>query len=87
MEPTNELYAVRKDKEKYLKEQGIETYPQDRGPYITTQEIEGRFGSLDTAELEKSEDRVAVAGRIMAFSDFGKSAFIHIQDRKGKIQA
>ncbi len=87
MEPTNELYAVRKDKEKYLKEQGIETYPQDRGPYITTQEIEGRFGSLDTAELEKSEDRVAVAGRIMAFRDFGKSAFIHIQDRKGKIQA
>ncbi|HOC47017.1 MAG TPA: OB-fold nucleic acid binding domain-containing protein, partial [Syntrophorhabdaceae bacterium] len=87
MEPINELYAVRKDKEKYLKEQGIETYPQDRGPYITTQEIEGRFGSLDTAELEKSEDRVAVAGRIMAFRDFGKSAFIHIQDRKGKIQA
>ena len=43
MEPINELYAVRKDKEKYLKEQGIETYPQDRGPYITTQENRGPF--------------------------------------------
>lgn len=87
MEPINELYAVRKEKEKYLKEQGIETYPQDRGPYITTQEVEGRFGGLGPEELEKSGDRVAVAGRIMAFRDFGKSAFIHVQDRKGKIQA
>jgi lysyl-tRNA synthetase, class II len=87
MEPINELYAVRKEKEQYLKEQGIETYPQDRGPYITTQEVESRFGGFDAAELETRDDRVSIAGRIMAFRDFGKSAFIHVQDRKGKIQA
>jgi lysyl-tRNA synthetase class 2 len=87
MEPINELYAVRKEKEKYLKEQGIETYPQDRGPYITTRDVEERFAGLSPEELEKSEERVAIAGRIMAFRDFGKSAFIHVQDRKGKIQA
>jgi lysyl-tRNA synthetase class 2 len=87
MEPINELYAVRKEKEKYLKEQGIETYPQDRGPYITTRDVEERFAGLSPEELEKNEERVAIAGRIMAFRDFGKSSFIHIQDRKGKIQA
>ena len=87
MEPINELYAVRKEKEKYLKEQGIETYPQDRGPYITTRDVEERFAGLSSEELEKNEERVAIAGRIMAFRDFGKSAFIHVQDRKGKIQA
>ena len=87
MEPINELYAVRKEKERYLKEQGVETYPQDRGPYITTADVEDRFGGLDAQELEKSAERVAIAGRIMAFRDFGKSAFIHVQDRKGKIQA
>ena len=87
MEPINELYAVRKEKEKYLKEQGIETYPQDRGPYITTQDVENRFGGFDAAELETRDERVKIAGRIMAFRDFGKSAFIHVQDRKGKIQA
>jgi lysyl-tRNA synthetase, class II len=87
MEPINELYAVRKEKEKNLKEQGIETYPQDRGPYITTKEVEARFEGFSPEELEKNEDRVAIAGRIMAFRDFGKSAFIHVQDRKGKIQA
>ena len=87
MEPINELIAVRKEKEKALREAGIETYPQDRGPYVTTEEIEERFGSLSHDDLEKIEERVCVAGRIMAFRDFGKSSFVHIQDRKGKIQA
>ncbi|HNT43347.1 MAG TPA: OB-fold nucleic acid binding domain-containing protein, partial [Syntrophorhabdaceae bacterium] len=87
MEPTNELYAVRKEKEKSLKEQGIDTYPQDRGPYTTTKDVEERFGPQSAEDLEKNEERVAIAGRIMAFRDFGKSAFIHVQDRKGKMQA
>jgi lysyl-tRNA synthetase class 2 len=86
MEPINELVAVRKEKEEALRELGIETYPQDRGPYTTTDDVEERFGNIDHDELEKNEERVSVAGRIMAFRDFGKSTFLHIQDRKGKIQ-
>jgi len=86
MEPINELLAVRKEKEEALRKMGIETYPQDRGPYTTTSDVEQRFGGIDHAELEKNEERVSVAGRIIAFRDFGKSAFLHIQDRKGKIQ-
>ncbi|HON84595.1 MAG TPA: lysine--tRNA ligase [Syntrophorhabdaceae bacterium] len=86
MEPINELIAVRKEKEKALKELGIETYPQDRGPYITTEEISLRFGTLSHEELEKTDERVSAAGRIMSFRDFGKSTFVHIQDRKGRIQ-
>lgn len=87
MEPINELVAVRKEKEKALREAGIETYPQDKGPYITTEDIEKKFGAFSHDDLEKIEDRVCVAGRVMAFRDFGKSSFIQIQDRKGKIQA
>lgn len=86
MEPVNELLAVRKEKEKSLREMGVETYPQDRGPYVTTQYIEERFAHIDHDELEKNEEHYSVSGRIMAFRDFGKSAFLHIQDRKGKIQ-
>ena len=86
MEPINELLAVRKEKEESLRKMGIETYPQDRGPYTTTDDVEKRFGAIDHDELEKIEERVSVAGRIMAFRDFGKSTFLHIQDRKGKIQ-
>ncbi len=36
MEPINELVAVRKDKEKYFRSIGIETYPQDRAVYADT---------------------------------------------------
>lgn len=86
MEPINELIHIRQEKEKGLRDLGIETYPQDRGPYTTTEEVEKRFGTALHDELEKSEERVSVAGRIMAFRDFGKSAFLHIQDRKGKVQ-
>ncbi|HOV89568.1 MAG TPA: lysine--tRNA ligase [Syntrophorhabdaceae bacterium] len=86
MEPINELIAVRRKKEKELKALGIDTYPQDRGHYITTEEIGGRFGDLSSEELEENEENVSVAGRIMSFRDFGKSTFVHIQDRKGKIQ-
>jgi len=87
MEPINELIHIRQEKEKGLRDLGIETYPQDRGPYATTEDVEKRFGDVPNDELEKVEERVSVAGRIMAFRDFGKSAFMHIQDRKGKLQA
>ena len=86
MEPINELIHIRREKEKGLRDLGIETYPQDRGPYATTEEVEKRFGDVPHDELEKGEERLSVAGRIMAFRDFGKSAFMHIQDRKGRIQ-
>ncbi len=86
MEPINELIAVRREKEKAFRASGIDTYPQDRGHYITTEEIGGRFSDLSSEELEKNEENVSVAGRIMSFRDFGKSTFAHIQDSKGKIQ-
>jgi lysyl-tRNA synthetase class 2 len=86
MEPINELVAVRKDKEKYFRSIGIETYPQDRGTYADTAGIAQRFGAMSHDELEKEGASLSVAGRIVAFRDFGKSSFLHIQDKKGKIQ-
>jgi len=86
MEPINELVAVRKDKEKYFRSIGIETYPQDRGTYADTAGIAHRFGDMSHDELEKEGAFLSVAGRIVAFRDFGKSSFLHIQDKKGKIQ-
>jgi lysyl-tRNA synthetase class 2 len=86
MEPINELVAVRKDKEKYFRSIGIETYPQDRGTYADTASIAQRFAAMSHDELEKEGASLSVAGRIVAFRDFGKSSFLHIQDKKGKIQ-
>lgn len=86
MEPINELMAIRKEKERQLRELGIETYPQIRGDYKTTEEVKRAFGELGPDELERIEDTQSLAGRIVSLRDFGKSMFMHIQDRKGKIQ-
>lgn len=86
MEPINELIQVRKDKEKLLRESGIDTYPQIRGIYTRTGVIEEKYGQTPKEELERINERTSVAGRIVAFRDFGKSIFLHIQDREGKIQ-
>jgi lysyl-tRNA synthetase class 2 len=42
---------------------------------------------MSPEELEKITERFTIAGRMMAVRDFGKGAFISIQDRKGRLQA
>jgi lysyl-tRNA synthetase, class II len=87
MEPINELLSVRKEKEAYLKSVGIDPYPQIRGDYAGSLDIQTLYGDLTEEELEQKTDLISCAGRIIAFRDFGKSTFMHIQDRQGKIQA
>jgi len=86
MEPIHELLAVRKEKGEQLRKAGIDPYPQVRWPSIDSAELQKEYGELDAAELEGRGAHVSASGRIMAFRDFGKSSFIHIQDRKGRLQ-
>jgi lysyl-tRNA synthetase class 2 len=86
MEPINDLLSVRKEKEEFFRSAGIDPYPQERGTYTHSSEIQERFGALSSEEIEKAEAVVSFAGRIMAFRDFGKSSFLHVQDREGKTQ-
>ncbi len=83
----NDEHMRRLAKLKALREQGINPYPNDFKPDITSAEIFERYGSLDGDALSEHEVAVCVAGRIMTRRDFGKASFIHIQDRGGKIQA
>ena len=68
MEPINELVAVRKEKEEALRNMGIETYPQDRGPYTTTSDIETRFVGMSHDELEKNTETGVCCGKNHGFS-------------------
>ena len=83
----SELLKTRREKIESLKAEGIDLYPNDVEVTATTEDILGRFGDLDSEDLDKIEDRFALAGRIIAVRNFGKAAFINIQDRKGRIQA
>jgi len=83
----NDEHMRRLAKLKALRELGINPYPNDFKPDITSAEVFERYGSLDGDALSEHEVAVSVAGRIMTRRDFGKASFIHIQDRGGKIQA
>jgi len=69
-----------------LKNAGIDLYPNDVKPQNTTAEITTQFGSSTGDELAKLTKSFSVAGRLMAMRNFGKAAFIKIQDYKGQIQ-
>lgn len=76
----------RRNKLDELKRMGINPYPNDFVVKNTTKEIIDRCGSLDKDTLENRNEIAGIAGRIMAFRDFGKASFLHIQDRTGRIQ-
>ncbi|MBE9505145.1 MAG: lysine--tRNA ligase [Proteobacteria bacterium] len=86
MEEINELIAQRRQKLEDLIEEGINPYPNNFTPDALSGEISEKYESLDGETLREIEDVFTLAGRIMTKRVMGKAAFVHIQDRKGKIQ-
>ena len=87
MEEESELLRKRREKIDSLQADGIDLYPNDARVGDTTASVSERFGQMTPEELEKVTERFTLAGRLMAVRDFGKGAFISIQDRKGRLQA
>ena len=83
----SELIKKRIEKIEALKADGVDLYPNDIRVRDTTSSIGERFGQMTPEELEKVTERFTLAGRMMAVRDFGKGAFISIQDRTGRLQA
>jgi len=65
---------------------GVDLYPNDVRVTSTTQSVVDRFGDMDNEKLEEIKETFALAGRLMAIRNFGKAAFVNIQDRDGRIQ-
>jgi lysyl-tRNA synthetase class 2 len=87
MDETSELIQQRIRKSEVLKGEGIDPFPNNFKVTHTTKDIQEAFGSMPDEELKSVGETFCLAGRILAIRDFGKASFIHIQDRKGKIQA
>ncbi len=86
MEETNELIEQRIRKLDELKQLGIEPYgaPFDAADHAA--DLAVKYGNSSKETLESDPASCSLAGRIVAFRDFGKAAFAHIQDCTGKIQ-
>ncbi|HCC68921.1 MAG TPA: lysine--tRNA ligase [Nitrospiraceae bacterium] len=88
MEEINELMQQRLRKLQELKASGIEPYG---GPFDVkdrVEEVVNKYGqkSRETIETNHAHDNCTIAGRIVAFRNFGKASFAHIQDSTGKVQ-
>jgi lysyl-tRNA synthetase class 2 len=83
----NDLLKVRLEKIAALKAAGVDLYPNNIRPQNTTAEILTEFGNSEAEALSGLTQQFSIAGRLMAVRNFGKAAFVKIQDRKGQIQS
>ena len=83
----NELLKIRLEKITALKTAGVDLYPNNIRPKNTTAEISTEYGNSDGEALAQLTQEFSIAGRLMAVRNFGKAAFVKIQDRKGQIQS
>ncbi len=86
MEELNDILLQRRAKVDEFREQGIDPYANDFVVSHNAAQVKEAHAEHDAAALESCEQDYAVAGRIMARRDFGKAAFIQIQDRTGRLQ-
>lgn len=86
MEELNDLLLQRRGKLAEFREQGINPFANDFSVTHTTEQFLIAHADDDAATLEGSTTRYTVAGRIMACRNFGKAAFIQLQDRCGRLQ-
>ncbi|MGH7768353.1 MAG: OB-fold nucleic acid binding domain-containing protein, partial [Candidatus Binatia bacterium] len=86
MDETTEQMAVRREKLQKVRDSGHPPYPNDFKPDHLTADIIAAHDALPEERLAALETEFSVAGRIMGVRSFGKASFLHIQDRKGRIQ-
>jgi lysyl-tRNA synthetase class 2 len=86
MEELNDILSQRRAKVDEFREQGINPFANDFSVSHTAAQVQEAHAGHDAAALESCEQEYALAGRIMARRDFGKAAFIQIQDRTGRLQ-
>ena len=81
MQNENQLIKLRKEKLQKLIDKGINPYPNKvkRTHYI-------KYLWENKDDLLESDDKVTIAGRIIAFRRQGKIAFLNLEDQTGKIQ-
>jgi lysyl-tRNA synthetase class 2 len=87
MEKVSSVTEERINKAEKLKALGVSLYPAGYHVDITISDAKNQHEHMDAETLERESKTYSMAGRIVALRDFGKAAFIHIQDRTGRIQS
>ena len=86
MDDLSNLEKQRREKLQELRDQGINPFPNDFKTTHVLGDVVSAHAEHDKDALEGCDTSYTVAGRIMARRDFGKAAFIQIQDRSARLQ-
>ncbi len=84
-ESGSDQIAARRRKLAALREQGGDVYPNDFRPDTTAAVLHARHDQASDETLG-SVAPARLAGRVMGLRDFGKAAFVQLQDGSGRIQ-
>lgn len=85
-EELNELLQVRREKLDTLRQRGIDPFGHKFERTNYAHEIEEKYAGFSKEELAEKEEKVVIAGRLMAKRVQGKASFAHLQDVSGRVQ-
>ena len=81
------LLDERKNKAKQLQELGVNPYGNGFSPDSLAGDLHTKFGEEAPEKLEADKPGpFTLAGRVVSVRDFGKAAFVVLQDRSGSLQ-
>jgi lysyl-tRNA synthetase class 2 len=84
LEEENHMIKERLEKLNRLIDLGINPFPYSFAKTHCAKGVVEKYSKLKPEE--KTDDKVAVAGRIMQLRRMGKACFMHIQDQTGRVQ-
>jgi lysyl-tRNA synthetase class 2 len=82
----NQYRQVRLDKLERLKALGLDVWPRKAERDVRVAEVLARFGGVEGEALEAAPVTVALMGRITAYRDSGKTAFLNLSEGGEKLQ-
>ncbi len=82
----SELIRVRREKLARIIELGYDAFPTKADVDTTISAVVATYSGRSTEELESAAQRVKIAGRIMLIREFGKTAFLVLSEKTGRIQ-
>ncbi|HKL22524.1 MAG TPA: amino acid--tRNA ligase-related protein, partial [Tichowtungia sp.] len=86
MEDLNDLLIQRRRKVADYQDAGVNPFANDFRVTATAQQVLTRHQDDDKQQLETLDQSYHIAGRMMARRDFGKAAFVQLQDGSARIQ-
>ena len=85
MEKENPIRAEKRRKLETLLAAGCDPYPHNYTPTHWAAPLMEKYKDLEGG-VKKENDKICVAGRLMAKRDMGKASFFNIQDETGSLQ-